>query len=166
MSNGLPPPDPDRCESDSCPLAFEVEVAASSLLVLVAASFLVLVVWVVSALCLAAVAACAVVERLSVLFEDVVSELSDRVDFVVLADCAAGVLLTAFEVVLAVVATTTPGLVVGIVTESTAEEADSATAVVVFAAVVGHSACTIPPFITIANSVFELTDTSSQASAT
>jgi hypothetical protein len=57
------------------------------------------------------------------------------------------------------------------VTESAAEavsamaEDDCATVVVVFA-VAGHNACIIPPFITIPNNVFELTDTSEQESLT
>jgi hypothetical protein len=114
-----------------------------------------------------------------VVVDDVVSVLTVLavvLELVVLAeaeltDCADGV-FEAFEFVLAVVGTTTPGLVVGIVTEFAAEadsamaDDDFATVVVVFAAVDGHNACTIPPFITIPNNVFELTDTVEQAPLT
>lgn len=92
---------------------------------------------------------------------------------VVTADCEDSVVFDALEVVVAVVDTWTPGLDVGIVTEFAAEDAvsamaedDLATVVVIVAAVAGHNAFIIPPFKTIPNSVFELTDTSAQESLT
>lgn len=124
------------------------------------------------------VCAVAVVDEAAADALSVLSVMSVVLELVVFADTecvvpADGVLFAAFEVVLGVVPTTTPGLVVGIVTEAAAEEAlsamaedDSATVVVVFAAVVGHSACIIPPFITIPSNVLELTETSEQASLT
>lgn len=145
------------------------------LLVVVASSFFVLVDAVVCAsglVCVvvddAAAAVLSVLSVFAVVLELVVLTEAERV---VLADCADSV-LEALELVLAVVGTTTPGLLVGIVTEFAAEadsaiaDDDFATVVVVFAAVDGHNACIIPPFITIPSNVFELTDTSEQASLT
>lgn len=164
MSNGLPPPDPESCVSPSWP-AFEV-VAAAVVLVDVATFFLVLVlvVFCSSVVWAAVVEDEAAADALSEL--SVVSVVFADVECVVLADC---VLFAALEVVLGVVVTSTPGLVVGIVTDAAAEDALSTLAEVDFATVevvvdvAGHNACMISPFITIPNNVFELTETSEQA---
>lgn len=129
-----------------------------------------------SVLCVASVV-CTVVDEAAAAVLSVLSVVSVVLSLVVFAvvECVITVEVDfdALEVVVTAVLSCTPGLLVGIVTESAAEEAlsamaedDFATVVVVLAAAVGHNACIIPPFITIPSNVFELTDTSEQESLT
>ena len=168
MSKGLPPPEPpDPCEFVCWP-DFEVAPApAAVVLVEVLASFFEVVLAAISVDCGVVVVDEAAADTLSVLCA--VLLVSVLFGLVVFADveCVvrdAGVFCAAVEV-----PNTTPGLAVGIVTETAAEPVSAmaedvlAAVVVAFAATVGHNACIIPPFITIPNNVFELTETSEQA---
>jgi hypothetical protein len=173
ISNGLPPPEPDPCVSESWP-AFCVEAAAAAVVVLLVAAFFFVLELVFGPVLSLASVACAVVVEAAAVALSVLSVVSVVLALVVFSvvECN-DVLLDALDVVVAVVLTWTPGLVVGIVTESAADDAlsaiaedDFATVVVVFAAAVGHNACIMPPFITIPSNVFELTETSEHESLT